>query len=65
MTLTDFNLWKTGLAGRPNVTMRTFPKLNPYLSKARERSRPEEYEKPGHVAADAIDTIATWVLPKR
>ncbi|MGE5568505.1 MAG: hypothetical protein ACM3S5_05640 [Rhodospirillales bacterium] len=46
------------LGTRSNVTFRSYPKL-----KAGEgQSTPAEYQKPGQVAAEAVDCIATWIL---
>lgn len=57
----DFELWKAGLAGRPNVTARSFPALNHLMISGTGRSTPFEYETAGHVAGDVIDAIAEWI----
>ncbi len=60
-SMKDFSLWKTGLAGKKDVTFQSFPTLN-YLFEAGEgKSSEAEYRKPGHVAPEVIDTIARWV----
>ena len=61
VTLKDFNLWKNGLAGRDNVTLRTFPALNHLFVAGEGPSSPEEYQKPAHVAAEVVDQIAVWI----
>jgi fermentation-respiration switch protein FrsA (DUF1100 family) len=65
VTMTDFNLWKSGLAGRPGVTFQSFPKLNHLEIAGEGKSRPAEYEEPGHVAPEVIDAIAKWTLQGR
>lgn len=57
----DFDLWKAGLAEKKNVTMRSYPRLNHLFVAGEGRSTPEEYDKPGHVAAEAIGGIAGWI----
>jgi dienelactone hydrolase len=57
----DFDLWKTGLAHRQNVTMRSYPKLNHLFVAGEGRSTPQEYDKPGHVSPEAIGDIADWI----
>jgi dienelactone hydrolase len=59
--LADFEVWKKALAGRPNVTLQSYPKLNHLFMEGTGKSRPAEYEKEGHVAAEVIDAIALWV----
>jgi dienelactone hydrolase len=60
-TLADFELWKKALTDRPNVTLKSYPKLNHLFMEGAGKARPTEYEKEGHVAAEVIDAIATWV----
>ncbi len=62
VTMTDFNLWKTGLAGRAGVTLRSFPKLNHLFAAGEGKSSPQEYQRPAHVDTEAIDAIAGWIL---
>jgi dipeptidyl aminopeptidase/acylaminoacyl peptidase len=62
VTMTDFNLWKTGLAGRPNTQFRTFPALNHLFVAGEGKSTPAEYEKPAHVDESVIDVIAQWIV---
>lgn len=61
VTMKDFDLWKTGLAGRKNVTLLSLPGLNHLFVAGEGPSSPEEYEKPAHVAAEVIDQIAVWI----
>jgi len=60
----DFDLWKTGLGQKKNVTMRSYAKLNHLFVAGEGRSTPEEYDKPGHVAEEVIVDIADWIRAK-
>jgi dienelactone hydrolase len=64
VTMKDFGLWKTGLATRSGVTYRSFPKLNHLFTGGEGKSTPKEYEQPGHVAPEVIETVAAWIAPK-
>ncbi|MGA2272448.1 MAG: alpha/beta fold hydrolase [Bryobacteraceae bacterium] len=57
----DFDLWKSGLAGRKNVTARSYPALNHAFVAGSGPSTEKEYEKPGHVAPEVVDDIAKFV----
>jgi len=61
VTMKDFALWKAGLAHKPNVTFHSYPALNHLFVAGQGQSRPEEYEKPAHVAPEAIADIAGWI----
>ena len=61
ITMKDFNLWKTGLAGRKETTFHSYPALNHLLIAGQGKSSEAEYRKPGHVAEEAVDEIAKWV----
>jgi len=62
VTMQDFDLWKTGLAGKKNVTMHSYPKLNHLFVAGEGPATPDEYQKPGHVAVEPIEDIAAWIL---
>jgi len=57
----DFDLWKSGLAGRKNVTARSYPALNHAFVSGSGPSTEQEYRKPGHVAPEVVDDIAKFV----
>ena len=57
----DFSGWKTGLAGKKDVTFQSFPTLNHLFEAGEGKSSEAEYRKPGHVAPEVIDAIAKWV----
>lgn len=61
VTMADFALWKTALAGRPDVTFRTYPKLNHLFRPGEGKCRPAEYEPAGNVAEEVVRDIAAWV----
>jgi dipeptidyl aminopeptidase/acylaminoacyl peptidase len=61
VTMKDFALWHAALDSRANVTFRSYPKLNHLFVAGEGKSTPTEYEKPGHVAEDVIEEIASWV----
>jgi dienelactone hydrolase len=60
-TMTDFQLWKQALAGRKDVVLTSYPKLNHLFAEGEGKSRPEEYLRGGHVAGQVIDDIAAWI----
>ena len=59
--MSDFLGWKKALAGRRNVTFRSYAKLDHLFVAGEGRSSPEDYEKPGHVAADVVRDIEAFV----
>ena len=60
-SMTDFGLWKRAMAGRKDVVLKSYPKLNHLFVGGEGKSRPEEYTKEGHVAGYVIDDIAAWI----
>ncbi len=58
---TDFELWKRALAGRKDVMLKSYPRLNHLFMEGAGKSRPEEYTKEGHVAGYVVSDIATWI----
>jgi dienelactone hydrolase len=61
VTMEDFAGWKKALAGRPNVTLKSYPALNHLFLPGTGKSKPEEYDRPGHVAREVVDDVAAWV----
>jgi dienelactone hydrolase len=61
VTMDDFAGWKKGLEGRKGAVLKSYPALNHLFHKGVGKAKPEEYEKPGHVAKEVIDEIATWI----
>lgn len=61
VTQQDFAMWQAALKGGKDVTFHAYPALNHLFIAGEGKSLPAEYSKPGHVAAQAIDDIATWI----
>jgi uncharacterized protein len=60
VTMDNFEAWKKALAGRPGVTLKSYPKLNHLFIEGEGKSTPADYEKPGHVAEAVIADVAGW-----
>jgi len=65
VTMNDFLGWRQALGGRRDVRFKSYPKLNHFFAAGEGRSGPEEYRKPGHVAAGVVDDIAAFVTGAR
>jgi dienelactone hydrolase len=61
VTMKDFALWKSALAGRKDVAFHSYPALNHLFVTGVEKSAQAEYRTPGHVAPEVIDEIAGWL----
>jgi fermentation-respiration switch protein FrsA (DUF1100 family) len=61
ISMTDFGLWKTGLARNKSVVMKSYPALNHLFVAGTGKSTSAEYAKPGHVAPEVIEEIAAFV----
>ncbi len=61
VTMEDFGLWKTGLAGLPTASFRSYPALNHLFISGEGPASPTEYRKTGNVAPAVIDDIAQWL----
>jgi hypothetical protein len=61
VTADDLQRFKTALAGRPNVSIREFPRLNHLFMSGDGKSRPEEYRTAGHVDAEVIGVLTRFV----
>lgn len=64
VTTVDFDLWKSALSKRDDVTFRSYPKLNHLFIAGQNKSTPAEYRTPGNVDSQAIGDIATWLLER-
>jgi dienelactone hydrolase len=60
--MADFEGWQRALAGRRNITFKTYPQLNHLFMAGSGPSTEGEYLKAGHVAEVVIGDIAAWVL---
>jgi dienelactone hydrolase len=61
VTQVDYSEWENALKGRSNVTFHLYPSLNHLFIAGEGKSLPAEYEKPGHVSADVITDLASWM----
>ena len=65
VTMVDYAGWRTALAQKPGVTMRTYPALNHLFVAGTGKSVPAEYSAPGHVDEKVVTDIAEWVKRTR
>ncbi|HJX28046.1 MAG TPA: hypothetical protein VJ885_09045, partial [Thermoanaerobaculia bacterium] len=61
VTMADFEAWKRALAGRKDVTFKSYPVLNHLFMEGEGKSAPLEYQKAGHVAQAVIEDVAGWI----
>jgi dienelactone hydrolase len=63
----EFAIWKKTLAERKDVAFKSYPKLNHLFLEGTGagKSQPKEYSQPGHVPAEVVEDIATWVKARR
>ena len=64
VTMEDFKKWNAALSGRSNVTLKSYPGLNHLFIAGTGKSLPAEYSVPGHVSADVVRDIATWITTR-
>ena len=57
----DLALWRAGLAGRPNVTIRVYDADNHMFVPGTGPSTPAEYEPVAHVDPTVISDIVAWL----
>jgi dienelactone hydrolase len=62
VTMTDFAAWRDGLAQRPQVQFRSYPRLNHLFVAGEGASTPLEYLTPARVDQAFIDDVAGWIL---
>ncbi len=61
VTIDDWNGWRAGLSERNDVRFKMYPSANHLFVFGEGASTPQEYDLPGHVAAEVIDDIAQWI----
>jgi dienelactone hydrolase len=61
VTMEDYELWRKGLGDRQDVTFKVYPDLNHLFVEGKGKATPEEYGRPGHVAAGVVEDIARWI----
>jgi len=59
--MADFARWKQALEGRPNVTLKSYPRLNHLFAAGEGKSTPAEYQQRGNVDQEVIEDIARWI----
>ena len=62
VTMEEFNLWRSALANRADVTFRSYAPLNHLFVAGEGMSLPAEYNTPGHVSENVVNDIATWIM---
>jgi fermentation-respiration switch protein FrsA (DUF1100 family) len=63
VTMTDFELWQSTLADKPNVTFISYPTLNHLFLAGEGQSTPTEYTLPSHIPIEVITDIVNWIIP--
>lgn len=61
VTMADLEGWRKALSGKSGVTIKSYPTLNHLFMPGEGKSKPSEYEQPGHVADIVLDDIAAWI----
>jgi dienelactone hydrolase len=65
VTMQDFNLWKSAMAGRRDVAFHSYPTLDHLFIAGKGTSSPGEYRVPGNVSAEVVRDIANWIPASR
>lgn len=60
----DFNLWKSGIGEKSNVTYKLYPDLNHLLSSQLEKGMPNQYQQASSVSESLINDIVAWIKEK-
>ena len=58
----DLARWRSGLAGRPGVTIKVYDRADHLFRPGEGPSTPAGYAQPGHVAAEVVADVADWVV---
>ena len=61
VTMADLEGWRTALKGKSGITIKSYPTLNHLFMPGEGKSKPSEYEQPGHVADFVLDDISAWI----
>jgi uncharacterized protein len=64
VTMKDFDLWKSSLAGSANVTFHSYPALNALFIQGQGKSSPAEYHNAGNVSPQVLDDISAWLAAR-
>jgi len=60
----DFNLWKTAIGQKNNVTLKLYPDLNHLMSSQLEKGSPAQYQLPSSVSETMINDVVAWIKEK-
>jgi len=61
VSVRDFEIWKSGLAGNKNTMFKLYPDLNHLLSVQKEKGNGAQYRLPANVDINLIEDIALWI----
>jgi fermentation-respiration switch protein FrsA (DUF1100 family) len=61
VTMKDFEIWRSGLAGRKAVSFHSYPALNHLFMAGEGKPTPAEYRIPSNVSAQVVGDIAAWL----
>jgi dienelactone hydrolase len=61
VTGVDFDGWRRALAGRSDVVLHEYPRMNHLLMNGTGPATPAEYQIPGHVASELVSDLAVWI----
>jgi dienelactone hydrolase len=64
VTLDDLQAWKDGLAGRTDVTFKSYPTLNHLFMAGTGPGNPAEYLRASHVDAAVVEDIRAWIAAR-
>jgi dienelactone hydrolase len=65
VTMKDFDLWKSAMAGRNDAAFRAYATLNHLFMAGEGKGSPAEYRVPGNVSPEPVGGIADWVLAQK
>jgi uncharacterized protein len=63
VTPSNFQAWSDALSNNKNVTLRTYPDLDHLFIHGTGASKASDYARLGHVSAEVVESIATFILP--
>lgn len=61
ITMQDFDMWKTAMSGKNNVSFISYPRLNHLFIEGGITSKPADYQKEGHVHEKVIKDSIKWI----
>lgn len=64
VTETDYQLWKSALAGKTGVTFKHYGEINHLLSPQMEKGDVSQYQKMANVSEQLVKELALWIKTK-